>query len=133
MRPVNPNPSFIGRIYGPNSNIPIKSTFARCFIVTRITKAKIFARKLRTIEILEPVGHGFCSEADLGIVIIPKPLIVFGEEIPFLVYHIQGGDTIFDYIQHENMVLFRVDDDVIYHTLSSEHRIFHRTPWFRDE
>jgi len=125
MQPILPNSEFIGRIYGPDGNTPIKSSNIQCFIITRFTKTKVFARKLQMTEILKAVGNGYFNENNFGIVSIEKPLVMFGDEIPFLVYHTQNTE----YIRHQNMILFRTNENVAIHTLSSESSIYARTPW----
>jgi hypothetical protein len=124
MLPATPNSNFIGRIYGPDGNAPIKSSLTQCFIVTRITKTKVFARQLQTTEILKPIGNGFFDERNLGISSIHKPLTTFGEEKPFFIYHADVGNLEINYVRHKNMILFGIDENVVWRTLSSESSVF---------
>jgi hypothetical protein len=130
MLPATPDCNLIGRIYGPDGNAPIKSSLTLCFIVTRITKTKVFARQLQTTEILNPVGNGFFDERNLGITAIHKPLTAFGEEIPFFVYHTHvGGGREIHYVRHKNMILYGIDENVVWRTLSAESSVFCKTSW----
>src|SRR5258708_32036210 len=127
MNLILPDLSFVGKIYGPTGGTAVKK--AECLIITRITKTKVFARNLQMSEILKPTGNGFFNESNLGIVAIKKPLVTFGEEIPFFVYGIQVNNTDVNYIRNKNMILYRVDENVMYNTLSPGSSVFAKTGW----
>jgi hypothetical protein len=130
MQPISPSIDIIGRIYGPTGQTPIKVPIAQCcFIVTRVTKAKAYARKLAVTETLKPTGNGFFEENNLGVMRIDDNLVMIGGEIPFLAYKSQINGIVTEYIRNKNMVLFHIDKDVVLRTLSSESSVFHKTPW----
>ncbi len=128
MNTIIPNSDFVGKIYGPIGNCPVKIGAAYCcYIITRITKKKVFARKLKMIEVAKPLGNGFFDKKNLGVMCIESPLTPIGQEILFSIYRIKFDNTELEYIRHKNMILFLINEDIKLYTLSPESSVFSKT------
>ncbi|HSW76401.1 MAG TPA: hypothetical protein VLG50_05125 [Candidatus Saccharimonadales bacterium] len=121
-----PHDDMIGEIYGPTGNSPIKSQYAQCYIITRIGKVKVFAKKLQMYEVLQPNGNGYFNHDNLGIVTIEQPLTTFGDEISCSIFRFQHHDNVITTIRHKNMVLNPIDKDIILHILTPESSVFEK-------
>lgn len=95
---IHPQESDIGCFYGTQKNSP---TIGKplVVIVTRITKTRVFARRVATTEIIKPQGSlSMDANQILGIEIIETPIRFISEEYSFVPHnnpyfqtkHIQG-------------------------------------------
>ncbi len=111
-----PDKSFVGKIFGHNCHSPLKEI--ECFIITRVTKVKVFARRLELFELKKPDGNGFFVQENLGLVCIDKPLKMCGEQLAFTSFTLAKNGSIVDYIQRKGKILFLIDENIKWHTLS---------------
>lgn len=127
---IAPNANQIGKIYGPKSLGPIKvgQNFP-CFIVTRITKTKVIARRLEMEVLRQPIENGYFNQDNLGVMRIKTPIVMAdNKDLQFQSHKIStlidGIDVEMHYITRKNYYLHELDTSFIWHTLSSESSIF---------
>jgi hypothetical protein len=120
-----PNADFVGNIYGPPSGTPMKLQHIECFVVTRVSKTEVFAKKLQMVEIMKPVGNGFLNTNNLGTLVIEKPFVTIGKEKPFFAHSIYN----MEFIRRGDRTLFLMDENAFIPTLSSESSVGCKTPW----
>ena len=118
MTKITPTSDFVGRIYGVTSGSPTKNPF--CVIVTRVTKTRVATRRLEIHEVSNPKGNGYFDHSNHGKAHIKKPLQEMGEAIYYTPYSYKTVN----YIVRGNDVLFLIDEDIVWNTITPESTVW---------